>query len=125
MTTRMKQDQVTGSVELHDDVQLVDLEKPNRTLGDDLDALRSQLKRVLGSNGRWTDDAAIDLSTIKAMFTGSLDVNQIQGASALKIGEMLIRPSGSAIGTSPVGFLSGSVAGLQLNSSGDLIELST
>jgi hypothetical protein len=80
--TYVFQDQITGSFsdEINDNVNLV---HGRKTLLDDLNILRTQIRKVLNSGGTWTDTPPLDLQEINARFTGSLTLNILTGSSAL------------------------------------------
>lgn len=74
------QTQITGSLsdEISDDVNLA---ITGGTLLDDLNGLRTQIKKVLNPGGSWTETPLLDLHGINAMFTGSLHVNLLTASA--------------------------------------------
>ena len=66
--TRIQQSQISGSLSISDSVANSDLAKANRTLADDLNSLRTQVKLIIGDSA-WTSQLA-----------GSQDLKDIYGA---------------------------------------------
>jgi len=70
--TRIQQSQISGSLSLSDNVSNADLVKSSRTLADDLNSLRTQVKNIMGTSA-WTDglDGSQDLADIYAAMHAS------------------------------------------------------
>ena len=88
--TRIQQAQISGSLSLSDNVASEDLAKSSRSLADDLNSLRTQVKKIMGTSA-WTDGlqgsqdladiyASVRMSGANADFQGTLDVT---GAATL------------------------------------------
>jgi len=83
-TTRLQQSQVSGSLSYNDNVGRSDLFKANRSLADDLNSLRTQVKGILGTQ-TWMDEQALSLSNLKAQLTGTLSANNVAAAGTLSV----------------------------------------
>jgi len=75
--TQVFQSQITGSLssEINDGVSLA---TPSTTIYDDLNKIRTQLKKVLNVDGTWQDAPSLTLYKINSMFTGTLDLNNLK-----------------------------------------------
>ena len=99
--TRIQQAQISGSLSLSDNVSNADLAKSSRTLADDLNSLRTQVKNIMGTSA-WTDglQGSQDLSDIyAAVHTSGANV-AIQGT--LSAGESSLS-SAAIAGAATVG----------------------
>lgn len=67
MATKLQQYQISGSLasDIDDGIKLDYLVGENRTVVDDLNSIRSQVKRILGS-GKWTDEQSTSLVELTA-----------------------------------------------------------
>jgi len=84
--THIQQHQISGSLsmDISDNVERNNLVKAGRTIIDDLNSLRSQVKGILGS-AAWTDEQSISLQNLKAQLTGTLVANSASFASAVYV----------------------------------------
>jgi hypothetical protein len=96
--TYVFQDQITGSFldEINDNVNLV---SGRATLVDDLNILRTQIRKVLNGAGTWTDTPPLDLHEIHARFTGSLTLNILTGSHALFHNDLNVNGNSLIAGT--------------------------
>lgn len=91
------QDQITGSFgsEINDNVNLM---AGSTTLLDDLNGLRTQLRKVLNTEGSWKDTPPLDLHEINARFTGSLTLNLLTASLGLFSSDLSIDGNSYIIG---------------------------
>ena len=59
-----------------------DLTLANHDLTDDLNSLRTQIRRLLNPEGTWVDNPALDLYEINSMFTGTLNINNFNATGS-------------------------------------------
>jgi len=97
--TQIFQGQITGSLssEINDDVSLA---TPSTTIYDDLNKIRTQLKKVLNVEGTWKDTPSLTLYEINSMFTGTLGLNNLEvSGNAVIDGDLTVLGSVSSLST--------------------------
>lgn len=97
--TQIFQSQITGSLssEINDSVSL---SNPSITIYDDLNKIRTQLKKVLNAEGTWKDTPSLTLHGINSMFTGTLNINDLSVAGNTTIdGDLTVLGSVSSLST--------------------------
>ena len=97
--TQIFQSQITGSLssEINDNVSL---SNPSITIYDDLNKIRTQLKKVLNAEGTWKDIPSLTLHGINSMFTGTLNINDLSVAGNTTIdGDLTVLGSVSSLST--------------------------
>jgi len=119
MRTKVQQLQISGTLasSLSDGVALGDLIKANRTLNDDLNSLRSQIKRIQGTDA-WTDQLS-GLQDLADIYT-ALRVNPTSGIAGFQ-NDVFVTGSLSGSGNFSVG---GNIT-LQGNLDSDVDETKT
>jgi hypothetical protein len=95
--TYVFQDQITGSFisEINDDVNLT---VGSSTLLDDLNGLRTQIRKVLHPAGSWTDIPELDLYEINSRFTGSITLNHVTSSFLSVTDDLNVEGNSSIIG---------------------------
>ena len=95
--TYVFQDQITGSFisEINDNVNLT---VGSSTLLDDLNGLRTQIRKVLHPAGSWTDIPELDLYEINSRFTGSITLNYVTSSFLLVTDDLNVEGNSSIIG---------------------------